>query len=98
MRQRERDAMLAAADAHWWYRGRRRILRAELGLLDVPAGSRLLDAGCGSGQTLTLLEEFGAATGVDPDPGSVALAVGRGQSAAVAALPRLPFEDETFAV
>ena len=90
--------MLAAADAHWWHRGRRRILRAELEGLDVPAGARLLDAGCGSGQTLALLSAFGAATGVDPDAHSVALAVARGQSAIVGALPHLQFEDGTFEV
>lgn len=90
--------MLAAADAHWWYRGRRRILRAELEALDVPADSRLLDAGCGSGQTLPLLSEFGTATGVDPDAHSVALAVANGRRAVVGALPRLPFGDGAFAV
>jgi SAM-dependent methyltransferase len=90
--------MLAAADVHWWYRGRRRILRAELEALDIPPGSRLLDAGCGSGQTLALLAEFGDVTGIDPDERSVTLAVARGRRAVVAALPELPYADETFAV
>jgi SAM-dependent methyltransferase len=90
--------MLAAADVHWWYRGRRRILRAELEALDIPPGSRLLDAGCGSGQTLALLAEFGDVMGIDPDQRSVTLAVARGRRAIVAALPELPFADGTFAV
>lgn len=98
MRQDERDAMLAAADVHWWYRGRQRILRAELGALAIPAGARLLDVGCGSGQTVALLSEFGTAIGVDPDPGSVTHALAHGHAAMVASLPTLPFSDATFTV
>ena len=89
--------MLAAADSHWWYRGRRRIVSTELAALDLPAGARLLDAGCGSGQTLELLKAFGEPTGVDPDPDSVAIAQARGHDAAIGALPDLPFHDDTFA-
>lgn len=90
--------MLAATEDHWWYRGRRRVLRGELEALDLPSGSRLLDAGCGSGQTLSLLTEFGIATGVDPDERSVALAVAGGRNAVVGALPQLPFDDHVFTV
>lgn len=88
--------MHAAADVHWWYRGRRRIVQVELEALDLPNGGRLLDAGCGAGQTLDLLSAFGRATGVDPDAESVALARSRGHDAQVARLPNLPFPDETF--
>jgi SAM-dependent methyltransferase len=89
--------MLAAADSHWWYRGRRRILRAELAALDLPGDGRVLDAGCGGGQTLDLLRAYGRPTGVDPDEESVELARARGHDVAVAALPELPFADQTFA-
>lgn len=90
--------MLAAADTHWWYRGRRRVLQAELDAVGVAPGSRLLDAGCGAGQTLALLSHYGDAVGVDPDEQSVALALEHGRSATVGALPQLPFGDETFAL
>jgi SAM-dependent methyltransferase len=88
--------MLAAADIHWWYRGRRHIVRAKLEALDLPATARLLDAGCGGGQTLDLLEEFGRPIGIDPDAESVALARLRDHEVAIAALPDLPFDDDTF--
>ena len=89
--------MLAAADEHWWYRGRRRIVRGELEALELPGGARLLDAGCGSGQLLSLLSEFGEPTGVDPQPEFVACAAARGYDAVEGALPDLPFADATFA-
>jgi SAM-dependent methyltransferase len=88
--------MLASADVHWWYRGRRRIVRAELEALELPRPARLLDAGCGGGQTLDLLDDFGRPTGIDPDVGSIALSRARGHDVAVAALPDLPFDDGTF--
>jgi SAM-dependent methyltransferase len=88
--------MLAAAESHWWYRGRRRIVRAELDALKMTPGSRLLDAGCGSGHTLDLLSAYGDSVGIDPDDESVARTVARGHRALVAALPSLPFEDGAF--
>ena len=52
MDQRLMNAMLELDDRHWWYRGRRRIIRAELDRLPLRPGARVLDAGCGSGRTL----------------------------------------------
>src|SRR5579875_1131208 len=40
------QAMLGADERHWWYRGRRRVIRAELGRLPLPARADILDAGC----------------------------------------------------
>ena len=40
-------ATLAVDEHHWWYRGRRRVIRAELDRLPLPAAARVLDAGCG---------------------------------------------------
>jgi SAM-dependent methyltransferase len=89
--------MLAAADLHWWYRGRRRIVRDELAALELAPGAALLDVGCAGGQTLELLGAYGHAVGVDPDAASVAAARARGHECFVAGLPELPFDDESFA-
>jgi SAM-dependent methyltransferase len=88
--------MLAADERHWWYRGRRRIVRAQIELLELPSGARILDAGCGSGHMLDEFARFGHATGVDIDPGSVERARERGRDAVLGSLLELPFADASF--
>ena len=69
MDERLMNAMLELDDRHWWYRGRRRIIRAELDRLSLPAGARVLDAGCGSGRTLEELGRYGEVFGDRTRPG-----------------------------
>lgn len=89
--------MLSSDDRHWWYRGRRRVLRALLSRLTVPDGAELLDAGCGSGRTLDELEAFGHVTGVDVSHQAVATARARGhRNVLVAPLEQLPFATARF--
>ena len=84
----------AVKERHPWYAGRRRILATTLDALAVPAGARVLDAGCGAGGNLALLRSRGYdAVGVDPDPRAVAAA---GPEAAVGSVLDLPFADGTF--
>ncbi len=90
-------AMLEVDEHHWWYRGRRRVIRAELERLPLPAGARVLDAGCGSGRTLEELRDYGEACGIELDPDAAALARGRGAfDVRVGRLERLPWEGGTF--
>ncbi len=89
-------AMLDVDEHHWWYRGRRRIIRAELGQLPVRNGARALDAGCGSGRTLEELQRFDAC-GIElsAQAAEVARARGRGE-VQVGRLEELPWGDGTF--
>jgi SAM-dependent methyltransferase len=59
MRRNERE--------HWWFRGRRAIIRAAIGRLRLPAAARIAEIGCGVGDNLGLLAEFGRVVGVEPD-------------------------------
>lgn len=92
----ELAAMIAADDRHWWYRGRRRVLRATLDRLVLPSRCRILDAGCGSGRTLDELATYGDARGIDVSELSVAATRERGHDAHVAAAEELPFPDDSF--
>ena len=90
-------ATLAVDEHHWWYRGRRRVIRAELDRLPLPAGARVLDAGCGSGRTLQELVDYGDVSGIELDADAAELARTRGLGEVhVGRLEQLPWDDGTF--
>jgi SAM-dependent methyltransferase len=89
--------MLDVDEHHWWYRGRRRIIRTELDRAPLPPQARVLDAGCGSGRTLEELEPYGEVYGIEIDPEAAEVARSRGVGeVAVGRLEDLPWEDATF--
>ena len=64
--------------SHWWFRGRLAVIRATLRRTLPPRRVRLLELGCGSGNVLAALAEFGEAVGMDAheDLASAARAAG----------------------
>ncbi len=95
--EREHAAMLDHDERHWWYRGRRAVLRAELDRLGPPPGGRILDAGCGSGRTLDELVAYGSVAGLDASAAAVERARERGHvDARVGSLEALPWPEGTF--
>jgi SAM-dependent methyltransferase len=97
MDERLMKAMLDVDEHHWWYRGRRRIIRAELDRIPLAHGARVLDAGCGSGRTLEELSRYGEVHGVElsPEAAEVARARGAGE-VVVGRLEELTWQDGTF--
>jgi SAM-dependent methyltransferase len=87
-------------DEHWWYRGRRAILRSVLDRYAPPSSpSRtILEVGCGNGGNLPLLTAYGQAYAVEMDDATRARASRR----AVARVEKgwlpdgLPFGDRRF--
>lgn len=83
---------------HWWWEGRREILRQHL-----PKGSglKVLDIGCGSGETMTFVKSFlerPEVTGVDSSQVAVNFAKKRGHKVIKTDALHLPFKDGTFDV
>ncbi len=83
---------------HWWFVGRRKVLRRLLRRLGPPAGARILEVGCGAGGNVPLLREFGAVAALEPDDESRAYASERlGLAIDTGLLPDgLPYEPESF--
>jgi SAM-dependent methyltransferase len=97
MDRAEFQAMLALDDRHWWYRGRRRIVRAVIDDARLPPRPRLLDAGSGSGRTLDELAAYGDAAGVELNPLGVEAARARGHlDVQCAPVEEIPHPDASF--
>lgn len=63
---------------HWWFRGRLAVVLSVLRRTLESRPARLLDIGCGSGNVLEALAEFGEAVGMEQDPRLIAAARARG--------------------
>lgn len=89
-------------DVHWWFEGRRRVVRRVLDdYLPEPQGAErsILDVGCGTGAMLHELETYGAVTGVDGDREAVRFCRERGfDDVRLLDSQRLPWPEETFDV
>ena len=68
------DQMRVLQQGHWWFAARRRILAAEIARLPLPRPAQILEAGCGPGGNLAMLQRFGAVTAIEPDEASRAYA------------------------
>jgi SAM-dependent methyltransferase len=96
MNSGELDAILAGDERHWWYRGRRRVLSAELDRIALRPEARILDAGCGSGRMLDDLRRLGQVVGIDASADAVDATRRRGHVALRCAVERLPFANASF--
>jgi len=87
-------------ESHWWYIGRRRIIRSfvkEICARVTDRPPRILDVGCGTGANLMLLSEFGDAEGVDVSPDALAFCRERGlDKVKLGAGEELPYDAGTF--
>lgn len=85
---------------HWWFVGRRRILKSfvrEICSKFAERRPRILDVGCGTGANLEMLAEFGETVGVDVAEEALAFCHARGlQNVRLSTAEQLPFEDESF--
>lgn len=72
---------------HWWFRGRLTVILAVLRHVLPPRRLRLLELGCGTGNVLVALTEFGEAVGMEVDPRLIAVARAAGADVRRGALP-----------
>src|SRR5262249_44857380 len=99
MHAAEFHEMQALEESHWWFQGKRLLLRAMLARVEGGGNGRLLDVGCGTGGVLRALARGRTVVGVD----QAALALGyrreRGLGAGVqGSALALPFDAGAFDV
>ena len=68
MQQHTYSIMYEVEGSHWWFVGRRSILKSFVSGIAAKFAKpklQILDIGCGTGANLEMLSEFGDAQGVD---------------------------------
>jgi SAM-dependent methyltransferase len=68
------DQFAQIDETHWWFQGRRRVVASVLrGELALVAGQdlRIFDIGCGTGEMLDMLREFGSVEAIDSSADAV---------------------------
>jgi len=85
-------------EAHWFFVARRRILTRLLDdLMTGVSGTSILDVGCGTGATMSLLERYGEVTGIDISSKALAYCQEQGRSRlCLADGQSIPFSDGSF--
>ena len=66
------DTMARHARTHWWYQGRRELVRETLGRFPIPDGL-VLDVGCGTGDNMQMLSDVAGVAVVGTDLSAHAL-------------------------
>jgi SAM-dependent methyltransferase len=92
------EATARAERDHFWFRGFRRFIHPLLADVARGAGDLLiLDSGCGTGNNLRVLRQYGRAVGIDITWSGLAYARGRGErQVARASATTLPFRASQF--
>lgn len=73
MKEAQFDLHASIEDRHWWFTGRRRILRALVRETVPPGtGRTVVDVGCGTGSNVAAFADEYQAVGLDPSPDAVA--------------------------
>ena len=100
MNTAEFDRMFAVEETHWWYRGRRALVRAALDRYAPPQRPlQLLDVACATGMSFRFLADYGGIRGIDISDETIRLCGQRGITRLVKGdAMRLPFAAGSYDV
>lgn len=99
MESTQYDIMYEVEATHFWYRGMRTIAKSLFEKYVTKKKNRILDAGCGTGQTLLFLKTYGKVDGFDISDKAVKLCHKRGLKQVIkGSIEAIPFKSNTFDV
>ncbi|TFB10617.1 class I SAM-dependent methyltransferase [Candidatus Marinimicrobia bacterium MT.SAG.3] len=99
MEQQEYEILYKLEDNFWWHVGLRHLAHLSLKNMFKGKGLNILDAGCGTGANLVLLEEFGTAVGLDISPDALKYCKHRNlEHLTRGSVTNLPYKDGLFHV
>ena len=85
---------------HWWFKGRRELIVSLLERLGLPADTKILEVGCGTGGNLQMLSAFGTVSAMELDSAARSLALektgGRFDIRAGSCPADIPFAGQKF--
>lgn len=91
--------MRQVEDTHFWYVGMRLIATTLLEKLNIKAGARILDAGCGCGANMLFLRQYGTVSGIDISKRAVHYSQQRRlKSVNFGSINKIPFNDKSFEI
>ena len=100
MQEHTYSIMYEVEETHWWFVGRRRILKSFVAAIAEKMAKtdlQMLDIGCGTGANLEMLAEFGDAQGVDLSAEALTFCRTRGlEHVKQGEAENLPYEDKSF--
>ncbi len=98
MKQTEYAQMAEQERTYWWHKGRARIIESYLeNTAAGPRKSKILNVGCGTGGTVTLLERYGVVDNVDTSDVALAFMKQGGYRRLTKVTgTTLPFADKTY--
>ena len=100
MQQHTYSIMYEVEGSHWWFVGRRSILKSFVARIAAKLAKpklQILDIGCGTGANLEMLSQFGDAQGVDVSAEALTFCRTRGlNQVKQGEAEHLPYEDSAF--
>lgn len=97
MKKRQYQELFELEETYWWFVGRRKLARQMVERYVGRNGLRLLDAGCGTGGTLSKMTGLGELHGLDFSPYALSFTRKRGFNLLAAGdLTAMPYRGEAF--
>lgn len=96
MEKVEYTKLFELGDTHFWFVGRKEIIRRFIDKLTFPKENRILDAGCGTGNTTKFLKNYGIVFGIDSSMVALDYCQRQVINICQGSVMYLPFKDEQF--